>query len=179
MKSSSPPVSDAVAEPAPTQAPKRRRWGRTAIELLIVGIIFFAIRGYQRRELVTGEAPPLPSVLLDGGAAPAHPVAVHFFASWCGVCNAEEGNVRTLAEHHEILAVASQSGDADEVRDFLGDHDLGPAAIAIDPRGELARSFGVSAFPATFFLDESGHIVSSEVGYTTTLGLLLRAAWAQ
>jgi thiol-disulfide isomerase/thioredoxin len=160
-------------------APRRRRWGRTAIELAVVFTLFFALRSYQRRDLVSGEPPALPTVLLDGSAAPARPVAVHFFASWCGVCSAEEGNVRTLAEHHEILAVASQSGDAGEVRAFLETHDLGPAAIAIDPRGELARSFGVSAFPATFFLDEAGHVVTSEVGYTTTLGLLLRAAWAR
>ena len=176
------PITEAPAttELGPEPKPKpRRRWARTGLEVLAFLAIFFAIRSYQGRNLVSGTAPALPETLLDGSPAPAHPVAVHFFASWCGVCEAEAGNVRALAERHEILAIASQSGDREAVRDYLADHDLGPAAIALDARGELARAFGVNAFPATFFLDSEGHIVASEVGYTTTLGLLLRAWWAR
>lgn len=169
------PIANAPAK----ESPKPKRWQRTGLEVLAFLAIFFAIRSYQGRNLVSGTAPALPETLLDGSRAPAHPVAVHFFASWCGVCEAEAGNVATLAEHHEVLAIASQSGDAEAVRAYLADHDLGPAAIALDARGELARSFGVNAFPATFFLDSEGRIVASEVGYTTTLGLLLRAWWAR
>jgi thiol-disulfide isomerase/thioredoxin len=159
--------------------PKRRRWGRTALEVLAIVAIYFAIRGYQTRNLVVGEAPDLPTTLIDGSPSPEAPVVVHFFASWCGVCEMEAGNVRTLAEHYPVLAIASQSGEADAVSDYLSEHDLGSAAIAVDSRGTLAQRFGVHAFPATFFLDEAGHIVASEVGYTSTIGLLLRAWWAR
>lgn len=169
----------AAPTPAPAIQPKRRRWGRTALEFGAILAIYFAIRGYQTRNLVVGEAPELPSTLIDGTPSPEAPVAVHFFASWCGVCEMEAGNVRTLASHHSVLAIASQSGDDDAVRDYLVEHDLGAAAIAVDPRGTLAQQFGVHAFPATFFLDAAGRIVASEVGYTSTLGLLLRAWWAR
>ncbi len=141
--------------------------------------IYFAIRGYQTRNLAEGVVPELPTTLIDGTPSSEAPVAVHFFASWCGVCEMEAGDVRTLADHHRVLAIASQSGDATRVGAYLEDHDLGAAEIAIDPRGTIAQRFGVHAFPATFFLDEGGRIVASEVGYTSTLGLLLRAWWAR
>jgi thiol-disulfide isomerase/thioredoxin len=168
-------VSEADAAGA---RPRTRRWRRIAIELAIVAAVFLAVRAYQRRDLAGGAAPALPRAGLEG-ALPERPRVVHFFASWCGVCEVETGNVRTLAAHHEVLAIASQSGGERELRAYLAEHDLGAAHVAIDPSGELARRFGVSAFPATFFLDDRGRVVSAEVGYTTTLGLLARAWWAQ
>ena len=156
---------------------RRERWKRLAREAAVVIGIFLAVRTYQRWDLAGG-APTLPREGLDG-PLPAHPRVVHFFASWCGVCEAEAGNVARLAERHEVIAVASQSGGADEVRAHLAAHPLGPVHVALDPQGELARRFGVSAFPATFYLDDAGSVVSAEVGYTTTLGMLVRAWWAE
>lgn len=175
--SNSLPVTETHATPEAPAA--KKRWVRTALEVGAFLALFFAIRAYQGRNLAAGPVPALPATLLDGSPRPERPAVVHFFASWCGVCQAEEGNVRTLAEHHEVLAIASQSGNDAAVRTYLAEHDLGPAAIALDPQGELARAFGVSAFPATFYLDEGGRIVTSEVGYTTTLGMLARAFWAR
>ena len=40
-----------------------------------------------------------------------------------------------------------------------------------DPAGRIARSFGVRAFPTSFFVDGEGQIQAREVGYTSTLGL--------
>lgn len=168
------PASEGSAPAAPARP---RRWARTVVEVVVLVAIFLGIRAYQRRDLVT-DVPELPTAGLDG-PLPERPRVVHFFASWCGVCEAEAGNVATLAEHHEVLAIASQSGGPDEVRAYLDEHALGPVHVAVDPRGELARRFGVSAFPATFYLDDDGEIVSAEVGYTTTLGMLARAWWAQ
>lgn len=176
MAESSEPTETATVT-TPAERPPRKR-GRLWLEAAIIVIAFFAIRAYQTRDLVAGSVPELPRTSIDGTALPEHPRVVHFFASWCGVCEAESGNVATLAEHHEVLAIASQSGESAEVRSYLAGHGLGPASIALDPRGELAQRFGVHAFPATFYLDDEGHIVTSEVGYTTTAGMLLRAWWA-
>jgi thiol-disulfide isomerase/thioredoxin len=156
---------------------RRERVMRVAKEVAIVLGIVVAIRTYQRWDLAGG-VPELPQRGLDG-PLPEHPRVVHFFASWCGVCNAEADNVARLAARHEVIAIASQSGGEEEVRAHLTAHPLGPVHVALDPRGELARRFGVSAFPATFYLDDGGSVVSAEVGYTTTLGMLLRAWWAE
>jgi thioredoxin-related protein len=43
-----------------------------------------------------------------------------------------------------------------------------------DYDGSWAKRFNVTVFPTTFIYDSSGELRFSEVGYTTTAGLLAR-----
>lgn len=101
---------------------------------------------------------------------------VHFMASWCGVCSAEEPNVAALARDHRVIAIATQSGDAARIGSWIATTDLDPRNVRIvpDPRGDLARAWGVRAFPTAFYLDRTGHIRHVEVGYTSELGMRAR-----
>ncbi|KAA0449357.1 MAG: thioredoxin, partial [Candidatus Thioglobus sp.] len=50
--------------------------------------------------------------------------------------------------------------------------------IINDNSGSLAKLFGVSGTPSSFFVGKDGKIEFVEVGYITTLGYRLRLWWA-
>jgi len=149
------------------------------------------IRGFQQRDAIQGAAPSIEAPLVTGGTGSlarlrGRPVAIHFWASWCGVCRAMKGNVVRLAEEHpdQVITVAVGSGDGDAIRAYLREQGLldpsGQAAFPVvaDPRGRLARAYGVQAYPTTFFLDPEGNVRTVEVGYTSSVGLSARLLWA-
>jgi peroxiredoxin len=151
------------------------RWVRDgAIALALLA----GIRAYQRRDMPKGPSPPLAGADLDGKMASladyrGKPVLLHFWATWCGVCTAEQHNIDAVARDLPVLSVASQSGGANELAAFVREHRIGPRVI-VDEESALARRFGVHAFPASFVIDGDGAIRHVEVGYTTELGLRVR-----
>jgi thiol-disulfide isomerase/thioredoxin len=137
-----------------------------------------AVRAYQSRDVPTGAAPELVGVDLRGERASladyrGNPVLLHFWASWCGVCKAEQSNLDALARELPVLSVASQSGAASAVAAYVREHAIAPRVV-VDADGGLARAFGVRAFPTTFVIDARGKIRYVEVGYTTVPGLRAR-----
>jgi thiol-disulfide isomerase/thioredoxin len=160
-----------------------KRRGRWVIEVAIVLGIVLAIRYGQTSGLPSGPLPLATLDSLDGAplalGAHEHGYVVHFFATWCSVCRAEEHNVTSLAQDHDVIAIASQSGGADAVRGYATQAGLDASRIALDPDGSIAQRFGVHAFPTTFYVGSDGSIRTAEVGYTSELGMRLRAWWAE
>jgi thiol-disulfide isomerase/thioredoxin len=155
---------------------------RSALGWVALLAAFVAIRAWQTRAAASGTAPELRGRTLAGVpvALAEHrggPVAVHFWATWCGVCSLEEGNVVSLAEGGRVLTIASASGSAAEVRRYAESRGLS-FPIVNDGDGSVARRWGVTAYPTTFYLDDAGVIRHVEVGYTTTLGMRARLALA-
>ena len=144
----------------------------------MIAAIVLVVRGYQQRHLPTGRAPALAGTDLGGQAVALEayrgkPVIVHFWATWCGVCKAEQHNIDAVAGDLPVLSVASRSGDAEQVNAYVREHGIAPRVV-VDPSGALAQRFGVAAFPTTFIVDGGGEIRHAEVGYTTELGLRAR-----
>ncbi|HJL19737.1 MAG TPA: redoxin family protein [Sandaracinaceae bacterium LLY-WYZ-13_1] len=165
------------SDPEPPK--KKRRWRRLAIEIGVVLAVVLAFRAWQQRDAASGPAPALSGVAPDGaslalGEAPGEPVLVHFWATWCGVCRAEQGTIDGLAEDgHRVLSVASRSGRPADVAAYVDEHDL-DFPVILDPDGRLARRWGVHAFPTSFVIGPDGTIRSTEVGYTTSAGFRAR-----
>ena len=153
--------------------------------LLVVGIVA-AVQLWQSRGLADGVAPALAGTLSDGRAASlaealeaagGRPVLVVFWATWCPVCKAEEGNIDAVAGDWPTLTVAMQSEGAAAVGKHLKARGLGFGAI-VDDEGRHAADWKVRGVPTHFIVDSAGNIRFRLVGYTTELGLRARLWWA-
>ncbi|HEY1422405.1 MAG TPA: TlpA disulfide reductase family protein, partial [Candidatus Acidoferrum sp.] len=94
-------------------------------------------------------------------------VLLNFWATWCGPCRAEIPDLVDLqkryADKFEIIALATDEDDADEVRRFVREAGINyRVAMTSD---EIRRDYGgISALPTSFVLDEQGRIVQKHVG---------------
>jgi len=105
------------------------------------------------------------------------PLVLHFWATWCPVCKAEASNINLLSKHYQVITVAVKSGTNKEIQNYLKEHHYSYKVVN-DSSGEIAKKFHIAAFPTTFIYDKNHKLSSSEVGYTSTIGLFLRAWWA-
>ncbi len=154
------------------------KWGRRLLELLVFLVLFLAVRAYLLRGTVAGPAPAIEAVQLDGRPVSLQslhgkPVLLHFWATWCPICNLELGSIEALSHDYTVVTVAMQSGDADKVRAFMKEKGV-DFPVIVDADGYLARRYGVRGVPASFFIDRSGQIRTAEIGYTSEWGMRLR-----
>lgn len=167
-------------EEPPPRTPKktaRARLWEVARGALLIGSVLLASHCYTTRDVLRGSAPRVQALSLQGStvqipAADRRPRMVRFFATWCGVCRAEEHNLRAMASSGQVIMIASDSGSADAIRRYAREHELLMPIVVDD--GTLKRKFGVSAYPTSVFVDGEGEIDFVVVGYTTELGMRLR-----
>jgi thiol-disulfide isomerase/thioredoxin len=158
---------------------KSRVWLRRGLEVLIFIVVIMGVRAWQQRDIVKGMAPALSGLLLDGkpfvlAAKPAQPVLIHFWASWCPICRAEQGTIESLArDNSNIITVAMQSGNSNAVQQYMREQGVNFPVIN-DADKQISATWGVQAVPASFIVDTDGKIRYVEIGYTTSLGLRLR-----
>jgi thiol-disulfide isomerase/thioredoxin len=159
--------------------PRKSKWRRIAIEVVLFVIVVAGIRAWQQRDMVNGAAPALQGVTLAGkpyklAAHPDHPVLVHFWATWCPVCRAEQDSIAAIAhDNPDVISIAMQSGKPEDVARHMREQGIVFPALN-DPNGSISTAWGVHGVPASFIVAPDGRIRFVEVGYTTGLGLRLR-----
>lgn len=162
---------------------RRKRWVEIARDLLLGIVIFGAISWWRGRGVAIGGLPDEELTLLDGsrfrlGGPRAHALLIEVEASWCDVCRMQDGSIAEIAREHDVLVIATQSGDASQVARFAREHGLDGVPIAVDRDGALAARLGVTAFPTMLFVGRDGTVRDVEVGYTTGFGMRARLALA-
>lgn len=105
------------------------------------------------------------------------PVLIHFWASWCPTCKLEASNIEFLSNYFEVVTIAVKSGSNKEIQDWLSKEGYGYNVVN-DNEGAISSHFNIMAFPTTLIYDKDKNLIFSEVGYTSTLGLVLRMLWA-
>lgn len=158
------------------------RWGKRlanwGAQLAILLVLLLAVEAFLTREAVGVVAPAIDSATLSGQRFSlqqfkGEPAVVHFWASWCPVCELEQGMVESVARKVPIITVAMQSGSPDEVRDYLKQQGV-DYPVVNDERSWLASQYGVKAVPASFILDSEGRVRFATRGYTSGWGLRIR-----
>ncbi len=156
----------------------RKALPKLLFELVILLLLVLALEIFLTRNAVKGEAPDIIATTIQGNpfklqSLQGRPAVIHFWATWCPICELEQGTIGALAEDYPFISMAMQSGSAEEVAAYL--HQQGvDYPVVNDPDGLLARRYGVSGVPATFILDTGGRVRFVTRGYTSSVGLRIR-----
>jgi len=155
---------------------------RWILEISIILIVLLAVRFWMQRDVVTGVAPNINAVTLNGQLFELYkdqrrPILVHFWATWCPVCKLEQSNIESTAKDYPVITIAMQSGHNEELIQFMQNEKLSFDVIN-DESGEISRSYNIRGVPVSFIINQENKIEFVEVGYTTEFGLRMRLWWA-
>ncbi|WP_440875201.1 protein disulfide oxidoreductase [Thalassotalea sp. PLHSN55] len=105
------------------------------------------------------------------------PVLVYFWGSWCVVCNVVSPSVNTISNYYPVVSIAMNSGNNDDVRQYLSKNALNFEVIN-DPESQLSATLGVQVTPLVMIVDQ-GKLTSYTTGYVSLFGLWWRMVKAQ
>ena len=115
-------------------------------------------------------APALADGRLSLGELRGTPFVLNFWASWCIPCREEAPLLeRSWREHgpRGVLFLGLNMQDlTDDARAFLREFDIGYPTIR-EPANEVARSYGTTGIPETFFVSARGRVVGHVIGVVT------------
>lgn len=162
---------------------KQHRLFRIASQVLIFFLIYMGVRYWQSLDNIQGQAPVIVAQTISGKAfdlreTHAKPILVHFWATWCPICNLENSNIAALAQDYQVITIASWSEGKQQVMDFMQEKNL-KMPVIVDEDGEWAKLYNVKSVPASFIIDTQGDIQFIEKGYSSEMGLRLRLWWLQ
>ena len=146
--------------------------------LLFVGV-FVVANIWATRNHPQGSAPEFTAIDLNQAVKTfdfkdnEKPVLLHFFATWCPICELENDSLNSIAKDHQIIVIAMQSGSSNEVADYKKKHQL-TMPIYNDEQGDISQLYKVKGVPTSFIINPDGEISSSTIGYVTELGLRFR-----
>lgn len=166
----------------PSSKGTRPRWVGWVGNILFLILLLAAVQWWQARGLAEGKAPDLSGLDLAGDRVSldqyrGQPVLVHFWATWCPICRLEEDGIDNLARDYPVVTIATQSGSADALQEYLENKGLSFTVI-VDDEGTIAAKWQIRGVPVSYIIDGEGNIVWAGAGYTTELGLRARSILA-
>ena len=157
-------------------------WGSLTVDVAFLISIFVLISLWQTRNLPDDEhTPPLELSWLDNMRADSIMVSgqtgvVYFFAPWCFYCRKSIDNLDELVKSGNLdwaRVVALEYESLDEVREFLKETGVTLPVLLGGP--QTTKDWQIRGFPTYFVIDGDGKIASRSVGYSTKIGLQIRA----
>lgn len=150
--------------------------------ILILLFIMSQLISYIRApDLGSNQLPQIKATLIDGSAfriEKGKPLLIHFWATSCPVCKLEAPNIEAVSKAYDVLTIAVNSGSDENVQVYMQEYGLHFNVIN-DAEGVWSKAFNIEVFPTTFIYDAKGKLRFTEVGYTTTSGLLARLEWIE
>jgi peroxiredoxin len=94
-------------------------------------------------------------------------IFLNFWATWCGPCKAEVGEIdllhETLKDEDFIIMALSIQEDGKRVSKFMQSNDV-DFPVYLDSDGAVAIQYGVTGIPTTYIIDPEGKIVGRAIG---------------
>ena len=184
-----------------TVTPSRARtwWLRIRsllIDILIVVGVVYAVQLWRSQSMVPGgsNAPDMqlmqlglngePDQLVDLDDFAGRPVMIHFWATWCGVCETEIGMVsavhRALQGQNAALITVVDDSDSEDVatlRSYIQEHEI-EWTVLLGDRDTL-DAWRIELFPTDYFITPQGTVDSVHTGFSTSWGMRWRLWWAK
>jgi cytochrome c biogenesis protein CcmG, thiol:disulfide interchange protein DsbE len=155
---------------------------------LIVGVMAAAMQRHRQTleigtALAHGDSPPVPPLRLpaltgapvDLRALRGHAVVMNFWASWCDPCREETPLLEAVWRAYRPRGLVVLGIDTRDLESlalaFVSQYGITYPNVR-DPDGSVARLFGTTGVPETFFIDSLGRIRGKFPGEQID-----RAAW--
>jgi len=157
---------------------KKNNWRAWLIYITLFFVIMLGANWWKTRDAPTGNLSEFSGLLMDGTTFSiadfsGKPMMLHFWATWCPICELENGSIQSISEDYTVITVASWSEDKTNVEKYMQEKQL-TFPVMLDNSGELAQTFGLAGVPASFIITPKGDIKFVETGYSTEIGLRLR-----
>lgn len=151
------------------------------IALVLLFVLSNIISYIRKPQLSSKQLPQIEAKLLDGTTfkmQEGKPLLLYFWAKWCHTCKLQSSNIEYISQEYNVLTIAVNSGSNDEIKAYMQEHELSFKVIN-DKDESWAKQFRVEAYPTTFMYTAQGKLKFTDVGYTTTAGLLARFEWIE
>lgn len=149
------------------------------IALVLLFVLSSIISYIRKPELSSTRLPHIEAKLLDGSnfkVQEGKPLLLYFWAEWCPTCKLQSSNIEFVSKDYNVLTIAVNSGSDEQIKAYMHEHELSFKVIN-DKEGTWAKQFKIEAYPTIFIYTAKGKLKFTDVGYTTTAGLLARFEW--
>ncbi|HHS99578.1 MAG TPA: TlpA family protein disulfide reductase [Thiomicrospira sp.] len=147
-------------------------WGKNALVILAIVILYPFVHKMIIQEAAKGPAPKFETVTLQNKQVSlddfqGEPVIIHFWATWCPICEHERPDIEKIAKEYSVVNIAIQSGSDQELIEFAEKNSMDPAIIVNDKNKYLENLYSAHGVPATFLVDSQGQVQFVKRGYTS------------
>jgi thiol-disulfide isomerase/thioredoxin len=157
---------------------KKSSWTRD----IFIGVVIIAgFMAYQNRNLLEDDGSIQIAtqnfIRLNGDIYSLEPsnkkTLLYFFAPWCTVCKMSIGNLDVVdTEEFNVVRVALDYQSVEEIQAFVKDAGV-QGAVLLGGEAHKKR-FNISGYPTYYILNENLQVIKHNMGYSTSLGLILR-----
>lgn len=152
---------------------------------LLVVVVFYAVRAFQERHLLSADKTPAPYFNLTTLNDPTErfsisklqgkQTVVYFFAPWCSICRYSMPNLEKAYQQGKVnaLAIALDFENNEQVQQFTSTLNLTMPVLLGDRHTQ--QNYKITAFPTYYVIGPELHITARSMGYSTELGLRIRA----